>query len=767
MSKHVVVVESPAKAKTIQKYLGKDFEILASFGHVRDLETKNMGIDVEHNFLPKYEVIKGKEGFLKQLKQAEKQKKTIWLATDPDREGEAISWHIVEGAQLDHKRVKRVVFVEITKTAVTKAIEQARSIDVPLVNAQQARRVLDRLVGFELSPVLWRKVRKGLSAGRVQSVAVRLVVEKEQEIQAFEASNYFNLKAELKTASGEVFEASCKEKLQSKQDVLDYLNSLASLSSVNIDECVQKDAFRNPQAPFTTSSLQQEASRRLGFSVTQTMRLAQSLYEAGHITYMRTDSVHLAQEAIDQAKKFIVATFGPDYSNSKQYQSKSKGAQEAHEAIRPSQFNVESVDIGSAENKLYQLIRNRSLSSQMAAAKLAKTEASLQIGKYAFVAKGEVITFKGFLALDALALSKDQLLPTLVKGDEVTLESLDIKEKVTRHPARFTEASLVRKLEELGIGRPSTYAPTISTIQKREYVLKKDLEGVKKQLSHFVFKQGSFTENLVEESVGSDSGKLMPTDIGQLVTEFLTTNFSSVLNYDFTAKIEEDFDAIAKNELSWQNMIEAFYASFHQKVERVQEEADRVSGERFLGQDEDGEKIIVRMGRYGPLVQKGEATDTHKPRYASLLSSQSIQTITLEEALELFKFPRELGEYLEQKVLVNQGPYGPYIKWDTLNVSIKDQDPLQVLLDTAIELIKEKQEFEKNRLIKTFDQEKPIIEILNGRFGPYVQQGKNRAKIPKDTDPKTLDLETSKQLLSAPKASRSKKKVTRGGQKKT
>lgn len=753
MTKNIVVVESPAKAKTIKSYLGNDFEIVATFGHVRDLISKNMGINIEDNFSPQYEIIKGKESMLKQLSKANKQGQIIWLATDPDREGEAIAWHVAEAAKLDVNTVKRVVFNEITKSAVVKAIEQARTINQPLVNAQQARRVLDRLVGFEMSPVLWRKVKKGLSAGRVQSVAVKLIVEREKEIQVYEKEKSFQIKAQFRTQNDEILEAVMLNKAQDAKSVTALLESFID-KNPKVQSIQQKQSFRQASAPFTTSTLQQEAARKFGFSVSNTMRVAQQLYEAGHITYMRTDSVNLSDQALAQSKRCILADWGEKYWREKQYQTKAKGAQEAHEAIRPTDFELKEAGEDDAQKRLYALIRSRALASQMAPAEISKTTIDVALEQEIFRSTGEQVVFEGFLKAYDRSSMTEQFLPTVSENEALAIQEIHAKERVSRHPARFTEAALVRKLEELGIGRPSTYAPTISTIQKRTYVEKKDLEGTEMALQLISLVNSQLSHTTFNERVDADKGKLIPTDIGMLVTEFLSKHFESILSYDFTASIEEKFDEIAENQRTWHEMIQEFYKGFHEKIEQTKDQAERVSGERLLGKDAEGLPIFARMGKFGPLVQRGEASEEKKPSYASLLAGQSIQTISLEEALELFKFPKLIGEYEKEAVKVQQGRFGPYLRYGSLNVGIKDLDPNAITLPEAIELIKEKQALDANRIINQFDSVKPMIEVLNGPYGPYVQQGKKRARIPKETDPKSLDIEACEALLAQPSPKR-------------
>ncbi len=752
MKKNILIVESPAKVKTISKYLGPDFDVLASYGHVRDLKTKDSGVDVENNFKPSYEVIKGKESFLKQLKAAVKADAMVWLATDPDREGEAIAWHIMEAAKLKDNRVKRVVFNEITKTAVTEAMKQARSINQMLVDAQQARRILDRLVGFEMSPLLWRKVQAGLSAGRVQSVATRLLVERELDIQAFQAQFYFAVSARFKLKNGQDLQANYEPKLESEDETRAFLEALAPIREARVAAIKKTESLRKPPPPFTTSSLQQEAARRGGFSVTRTMSVAQKLYEAGHITYMRTDSMHMAKEAVASAASYIKGAFEERYLKTRHYQSKIKGAQEAHECIRPTNFSVKEAGSDPSEKKLYQMIWERALASQMSEAVFAKTELKLQAGNVPFVAKGEVRVFDGFLAVLSSHGAKDQELPALSEGDTLGLNEVVAHQKATRHKARYTEASLVKKLEELGIGRPSTYAPTISTIQKRTYAIKGDIEGKSTEMLVLRLDAGTISEERVSETLFADSGKLIPSDLGMVVTEFLTKEFEEILNYHFTASIEEKFDQIAKKELPWQEMLSQFYEGFHKRVNDVKEHAERVSGERKLGEDsKSGKPVYVRVGKFGPLAQLGERAQEEgdeKPQFASIPEGLRIASISLEEALALFDFPKRLGQLEGQDVLVCQGRFGPYLKWDKTNVSLKDVDPLAIELNEAIKLIEEKKEADKNRYIHQFSEVKPGIDVINGPYGPYIQQGKKRARIPKEIEAKSITLELAQEILA-------------------
>jgi DNA topoisomerase-1 len=769
MAKNLVIVESPAKAKTIEGYLGKDFVVKSSFGHVRDLAKKGLAIDVENNFEPNYEVSADKKQIVSELKKLAKEAETVWLATDEDREGEAISWHLYETLGLDKKDTKRITFNEITKPAILKAIESPREINRELVDAQQARRVLDRLVGFELSPVLWRKVRPSLSAGRVQSVAVRLIVEREREIQKFESAPFYRLSGQFKAEKG-MLKADLAKQLESESDV-DALLESCNGASFSVSDVTKKPATKKPAAPFTTSTLQQEASLKLGFSVSRTMSVAQRLYEAGQITYMRTDSVNLSDTAINGAKAEIVSAYGAEYSNPKKYTTKNSGAQEAHEAIRPTDFSVHSVDSERDEERLYDLIWKRAISSQMSDAKLERTTIVLSAAgvKEDFRAKGEVITFEGFLKVYLESnLDEDEedqevsgLLPAVSVGDSVETKEITALQRFTRPPSRYVEASLVKDLEKLGIGRPSTYAPTISTIQKRGYVEKTLKDGHERKYSKWTLAGGDINREELVETTGKEKGKLAPTDIGIVVTDFLIDHFGRIMDYNFTAKVEQEFDDIAKGMVQWTKMLESFYGPFHSNVEDTLENSERATGERELGtHPENGRKVIARIGRFGPMVQVGnEREDGEKPEFASLLANQSINSITLEEALELFKLPRVLGEYEEKPVKANIGRYGPYVQLGKLFVSLPEEDdPMTVNLDRAIELIKVKQEEEKNKIIKLFPENEDV-QLLNGRYGAYLKIGRSNFRLPKDKDPKELTLEECLEIAeNQPKKRRGAKK---------
>ena len=728
MAKNLVIVESPAKAKTIEGFLGKDFTVKSSFGHIRDLVKKGYGVDIENNFTPTYEVQPDKEKVIAELKKLSKTADTVWLASDEDREGEAISWHLYETLGLNPKNTKRIVFHEITKPAIQKAIQNPRGIDINLVNAQQARRVLDRLVGFELSPILWRKVRPSLSAGRVQSVAVRLIVDREREIQKFVSTSAFKVSALFKVGTA-VLKAELDKRFATEQEAQDFLEKCKA-ASFSINSLETKPAKRSPAAPFTTSTLQQEAARKLGFSVAQTMTVAQRLYEAGKITYMRTDSVNLSETAMDQANKAINENYGAKYYQPRQYKNKSKGAQEAHEAIRPTYIDRTVIDGDRNEQRLYDLIWKRTIASQMSDAELEKTTAKVSISNTPelFVAQGEVLKFDGFLKVYLEGTDDEEqdeenssMLPPMKVGEKLISQEISATQRFTHHPARYTEASLVKKLEELGIGRPSTYAPTISTVQKRNYVEKTDREGNPRNYTQLVLVKDQIKKETKTEITGAEKAKLFPTDIGMVVNDFLLQYFPNIMDFHFTAKVEEEFDEIAEGNLDWQKMLKEFYTPFHKTVEDTTENSERASGERILGVDPaSGKQVSVRIGRFGPLAQIGETTEdeNEKPRFASLRRTQSIETITLEEALDLFKLPLTIGEYQGQEVVVAVGRFGPYIKLGEQFISIpKTIDPLSVDMEKALELIKEKE---------TADA--PIAHYKGegvtkgkGRFGPFIK----------------------------------------------
>ncbi|MEF3077434.1 type I DNA topoisomerase [Winogradskyella poriferorum] len=728
MPKNLVIVESPAKAKTIEKFLGKDYKVESSFGHISDLPSKELGVDVEGDFEPKYKVSKDKRDVVKKLKELAKKAEMVWLASDEDREGEAIAWHLAEALDLDKEKTKRIVFHEITKSAIKKAIENPRGIDYNLVDAQQARRVLDRIVGYELSPVLWRKVKGGLSAGRVQSVSVRLIVERERDIQNFTPEASYRVDAEFTSEDGKSFKAKLPKNFGSEEEALEFLNNNKG-ATYEVADLQKKPAKKSPAAPFTTSTLQQEASRKLGFSVSRTMSNAQRLYEAGLITYMRTDSVNLSDEARKGAEKEIISAYGSEYSEPRNYKGKSKGAQEAHEAIRPTDFANHSVNVERDQARLYDLIWKRAIASQMSEAKLERTNLKIQINSSAkvseqFTANGEIITFDGFLKVylegtDDEDAEQDGILPDLKVGEELSNDYITATQRFTRPPSRFTEASLVKQLEELGIGRPSTYAPTISTIQNRNYIEKGTHEGDERAYKQLVFSNQNIKEKNLTEKVGSNKGKLVPTDVGFIVTDFLVNHFESILDYNFTARVEESFDDIAEGKEDWKAMMKDFYKGFHPQVEDVQENAERETGERILGTDpKTGRQVSVRLGKFGPMVQIGTVDEEEKPQFASLSPDQQLNTITYEEAMDLFKLPKALGHYKDDEVEVNNGRFGPYVRYGKKFVSLpKGVDPLSVELDEAIVYIKEKEKADAPIYIYQ------DLEVTKGkgRFGPFIK----------------------------------------------
>ncbi len=777
MAKNLVIVESPAKAKTITKFLGKDFEVKSSFGHIRDLEKKNFGIDIEHNYQPRYIISDDKKKVVAELRKSVKDKEVVWIASDEDREGEAIAWHLYEVLHLKNKVSKRIVFHEITKTAIENAVKNPREIDLNLVNAQQARRVLDRLVGFELSPILWKKVRPSLSAGRVQSVSVRLLVEREREIINFKPVASFRVRAQFVSSHDEskILEAELNKRFKTEKETLAFIEHCKA-ADFDISDITKKPAKRSPTAPFTTSTLQQEAARKFGFPVSLTMRVAQKLYEAGHITYMRTDSTNLSGLAINTAKSYIYDSYGDKYHKTRQYKAKSKGAQEAHEAIRPTYINKPNAGTTAQEKKLYQLIWKRTVASQMADAIFEKTQININISNnsYYFVSKGEVIIFDGFLKLymestddDRPNEDKNMLLPAMKVRDKLDYTEIEARERFTTQPARYTEATLVKKLEELGIGRPSTYAPTITTIQNRGYVLKETREGEDRDYRIIkLSKAGKITQVGKKETFGGDKNKLFPTDIGMVVTDFLVENFSEILDYNFTAKVEAQFDEIALGKKDWPKMIDKFYKPFHGLVEKALTVTAKKIGNRLVGNDpKTGLPIYSKIGRFGPYVQIGENPQdgVEKPKYASLLRGQHIDTITIEEALELFKLPRDLGLYEEKKVVAAIGRFGPYIRHNSKFVSLKkyNEDPYTITLESAKNIIELAREEDRKKTIKLFEEE-PELKILNGRWGPYISYQKQNYKIPKDQKPEELSLSDCMKLIEeAPK------KKTKGAAKKT
>jgi DNA topoisomerase-1 len=768
MSKNLVIVESPAKAKTIEKFLGKDFTVKSSFGHVRDLSKAKLGVDVEKDFKPKYVNDPDKKKVIADLKKLTETAEMVWLATDEDREGEAIAWHLKETLKLNDEKIKRIVFHEITKNAILKAVENPRQIDYDLVQAQQARRVLDRLVGFELSPLLWKKVKPSLSAGRVQSVALRLIVEREEEIKNFKAESYFKVSAFFTNAQGESLKGEVDKRFNSKEDAQKFIEA-CSQENFSVAQIETKPATKNPAPPFTTSTLQQEASRKLGFSVSKTMVTAQKLYESGQITYMRTDSVNLSGLAINTAKEEIINKFGENYSKPRNFSTKSKGAQEAHEAIRPTYANKDTATGDASQKRLYDLIWKRTMASQMSAAKLEKTTITISGPSidFNFLVRGEVITFDGFLRLYSESTDNEEQegtamqLPRLNVGEKLNYDRIIGEQKFTRQPARYTEASLVKKMEELGIGRPSTYAPTISTIMNRKYVEKKSMDALRRNSIYLSLKDGLLEEKSLDENYGSEKNKLFPTDIGTLVNSFLCKYFADIIDYQFTAQVEKEFDMISSGKSPWNTMIKDFYSGFSKKIKETTETAERFTGEKLLGVDpESGKNVYVKIGKYGAIAQIGETTDEEKPKFAGLNKDQSIEDITLEQALKLFDFPRKLGSFEDQEIMVAIGRFGPYVKIDKTFVSIpKTDSPANISLERAIELINAKREADKNKLIKEFAEE-PGLKVLNGRFGPYISFEKKNYKIPKNVEPKSLDLEKCKEIIknAATKKGKTRKK---------
>lgn len=769
MTKNLLIVESPAKAKTIEKILGKDFLVKSCYGHIRDLEKNKMGIDLEKNYQPNYIISADKEEIVKELKKLAKDAEQIWLATDEDREGEAISWHLSQVLGLNPETAKRIVFHEITKNAIQKAVQNPRNINLDLVNAQQARRVLDRIVGFELSPLLWKKISlsQSLSAGRVQSVAVRLIAEREQELLQFVPESSFKVNALFSVqSSGKIhsLKAELSDKFSKDNDAERFLQQCIG-ANFSVKDITIKPGKRTPSAPFTTSTLQQEASIKIGFSVSKTMLIAQKLYEEGHITYMRTDSVNLSEEALSNSQKEIEKRFGESYVQGRRFKTKSSGAQEAHEAIRPTDFEKEEINAGYDEQRLYKLIWRRTMASQMSDAVLEKTTVQITIStrKEEFIAKGEVIKFDGFLKLYVDSNDEEQteddesaIIPPMETGQDLILTSMTATQKFSKASARFTEATLVKKLEELGIGRPSTYAPTISTIQKRGYVEKKDKDGVERKYLQYVLKGKEIRKQTLTEITGTEKSKLFPTDLGILVNEFLIKNFPKILDYHFTAKVEGQFDEIAEGNLNWPKMIDDFYKPFHENLLDTEKNSERVTGERYLGKEPvTQEPVSVRMGKYGPMVIVGETLDpkeaknnpdAKKPKFAGLLKSQNLQTITLEEALSLFELPKTIGQYNEKDMIAGVGRFGPYIKYNNKYYSLpKHLEPLSVTADEAIEVINAKDHKDANAKINEWPEHE--IQLLNGRFGPYIKQGKSNYKIPKGKDAKSLTLEEVQEII--------------------
>jgi DNA topoisomerase-1 len=769
MSKNLVIVESPAKAKTIEKFLGSDYQVMSSFGHIRDLAEKGIGIDFEHNYKPLYVVSSDKKKVVSELKKAAKEAETVWLASDEDREGEAIAWHLFDELKLDRQKTRRIVFHEITKDAIVRAIDNPREIDGHLVDAQQARRVLDRIVGFELSPVLWKKVKPSLSAGRVQSVAVRLIVEREREINNFVAESSYRVNAVFQAVDVKGNPAMLKAELQhrfaNKEDAMAFLEHCKD-ASFSISDIVTKPAKKSPAPPFTTSTLQQEAARKLGFSVSQTMRVAQTLYESGKITYMRTDSVNLSDLALNTSRAEITSMAGEKYVKIRKFTTNTKGAQEAHEAIRPTYMNAHTIEGTAQEKKLYDLIWKRTIASQMADAELEKTAVYINCScnQHQFVATGEVIVFDGFLKVYLESTDDEDeettdMLPALKANQSLKAEEIIAQQRFTQKPPRYGEASLVRKLEELGIGRPSTYAPTITTIQNRSYVEKGDRPAEKRTFNMLVLKDGSVSDKTKTENTGAEKSKLFPTDIGMVVNDFLTEYFPTILNYNFTAQVEKEFDSIADGKINWVSSIDKFYKQFHPVVEDTLKNSERQVGERVLGTDpKSGRQVSVKIGRFGPVAQIGTAEEEEKPVFASLRKDQLIKTITLEDALELFKLPRQLGEFEGKEMTVAIGRFGPYIRHDGSFYSLpKTDDPLSVTAERAISIIEEKREAEKNKVIAVLGEQNEY-QVLNGRFGPYFTYEKNNYKIPKSIDPKTLTADKCRELVEQQGTVKPKKK---------
>jgi DNA topoisomerase-1 len=758
MGKNLVIVESPAKAKTIEGFLGKEFIVKSSFGHVRDLSKKQLGVDIEKGFLPNYEIAVEKKKIVAELKKSCQESEIIWLASDEDREGEAISWHLVETLGLDESKTRRIVFHEITKSAILSAIENPRGIDHNLVKAQQARRVLDRLVGFELSPLLWKKVKPSLSAGRVQSVAVRLIAEREDDVKSFISTSAYRVVGDflVNTPDDQAkLEAELSTKFETKDEALAFLNKCID-ARFTVASVETKPSKKSPAPPFTTSTLQQEAARKLGFSVSKTMVAAQQLYESGKITYMRTDSVNLSKTALGMAKEEIQKQFGEDYVKIRQYTTKSKGAQEAHEAIRPTYMDNQTISGDSSQQRLYDLIWKRTIASQMADAQLEKTVVTIDISTTTekFIARGEVIRFDGFLKVYMESTDDDEnndgegILPPMKTGDLLKNEEIKAVQRFTSPPPRYTEASLVKKLEELGIGRPSTYAPTISTIQKREYVVRLDKEGVKREFMHILLKNNKIKESIKSEKAGYEKGKLAPSDLGNLVNKFLMQYFENIIDYNFTANVEKEFDEIAAGQKVWNEMIKEFYTIFHKQIEDTNTNSTKFSGERLLGIDPvSNRKVFVKIGKYGPMVQLGETESEEKPKFARLPKDQGIETIILDDALELFKLPRSIGEFENEEITVGVGRFGPYIKHKSVFYSLKKtDDPNTINIERAVELIHEKKDLAEKSLIREYPED-PKLKVLDGRYGPYISHGKSNYKIPKGKKPSELTFEDCKKIM--------------------
>jgi DNA topoisomerase-1 len=780
MQKNLVIVESPAKAKTIEKFLGKDYAVSSSFGHIRDLKKKGFGIDIENNFAPDYEIPSDKTKIVSELKKQAKNSEIVWLASDEDREGEAIAWHLFEVLGLKKENTRRIVFHEITKDAIQKAIQNPREIDENLVSAQQARRILDRIVGFELSPILWRKVKPALSAGRVQSVTVRLVVDREREIHKFVAEASYRVQAVFEIISDDgkksELKAELPKRLKTKEETQEFLEKCRT-ATFTVENITQKPFKKSPAPPFTTSTLQQEASRKLGFSVSQTMMIAQKLYESGKITYMRTDSVNLSDLAINTSRSEIESIAGEKYVKTRRYSTKSKGAQEAHEAIRPTYMNNHYVEGTVQEKRLYELIWKRTIASQMADAELERTTITIDISgeTLKFVAEGEVLKFDGFLKVymessdDDNDQEKASLLPPLKVGDILEhLQSIIAMERFTQRPPRYTEASLVRKLEELGIGRPSTYAPTISTIQNRGYVEKGNREGVSRSYNVITLQNGKIKDEVRTEITGAEHAKLFPTDVGIVVNDFLIEYFPNILDYNFTAKVEKEFDDVAEGNVEWTDTIDSFYKEFHPKVEDTIQNSERQVGERQVGIDPaSGKPVFVKIGRFGPVAQIGSVDDEEKPRFASLRKDQHLETVTFEEVMDLFKLPRTVGTYENAELVIGIGRFGAYVRHNSKFYSLKkEDDPLTITEERAIEIIEDKRLQEKNRIIKEFSEE-PELQICNGRYGPYIAYQGANYKIPKDREPKELTLEDTLELIKAQGTKEPKKTAKKSTAKKT
>ena len=770
MAKNLVIVESPAKAKTIEGFLGKEYTVKSSYGHVRDLNKNTLSVDIDKDFEPEYEISDDKRNLVAELRKLAKASDTVWLASDEDREGESISWHLYEVLDLKKKDTKRIVFHEITKSAILNAIENPRGINMGLVNAQQARRVLDRLVGYELSPLLWKKVKPSLSAGRVQSVAVRLIVEREEEIKNFVRSSAYRVTAQfnfMKDGQEYNLSAELPHRFDTEEETRKFLESCVD-ASYKVDAIEKKPASRFPAPPFTTSTLQQEAARKLGFSVANTMRIAQQLYESGKITYMRTDSVNLSSLALGMAKKEIEKNYGAEYVKTRQYHTKSKGAQEAHEAIRPTYLDQHTIKGTADERKLYDLIWKRTIASQMADAQMERTNVSIGVSTNdkQFVATGEVILFDGFLKVYMESYDDDRaedtaaILPPIEVGTLLDMEKMEAQQRFTRHPLRYTEASLVKKMEELGIGRPSTYAPTISTIQKREYVTKGDVKGETLAYQIITLKNNKIADKNGKENYGVEKGKLLPTDIGVLVNKFLLQYFENIIDYNFTANVEKEFDQIEEGQRQWNAMIKDFYKGFHRQIVSTTENSGKFSGEKLLGQDPaTGKNVYVKVGRFGPVAQIGDTESEEKPRFAGLKKDMSIESVTLEEVLKLFDFPRSLGEFEGKEITIAVGRFGPYVKHDNKFYSLaKTDNPALVGYDRAVEIINEKREKDQNNILLTFDED-PEMRVLNGRYGPYITYKKNNFKIPKGTEPSTLSYKQCLAIVEDPKNAPKKRGV--------